>query len=440
MRLFEATDAWFGFDESDVWTLFHSYAFDFSVWEMWGALLHGGRLVVVPYWVSRSPEEFRELVASEGVTVLNQTPTAFRQFLAADVEADAPLSGLRYVIFGGEALELSMLRPWFERYGEARPRLINMYGITETTVHVTYRPIALADLDAGVGSVIGVPIGDLRVLLLDSYDQPVPPGVAGEMYVGGQGVSRGYLNRPELTDERFVSDPLGGPGKLYRSGDLARRLENGELEYLGRIDDQVKIHGYRIELGEIEAQLKQHPGLSDAVVVVREDNPGDKRLVAYVIAPDQPAGFGDTLKAHLASRLPDYMVPAHFVSISALPLTANGKLDRDALPAPNATHGPVTAPPVLPITPTQQTLADIWSSVLHTSSISIHDNFFELGGDSLKAAQMVAALRSRFGVDAGMRHLFERPTIDGLAAIVDILAVSSEVPAQRGREREEIEI
>ncbi len=294
-RLFDSTEGWFGFDESDVWALFHSYAFDFSVWELWGALLYGGRVVVVPYWVSRSPEEFRELVASEGVTVLNQTPTAFRQFLAADVEAGAPLSGLRYVIFGGEALELSMLRPWFERYAEAQPRLINMYGITETTVHVTYRPIMLGDLDGGAGSVIGVPIGDLRVLLLDPYGQPVPPGIAGEMYVGGRGVSRGYLNRPELTNERFISDPFGGPGKLYRSGDLARRLENGELEYLGRIDDQVKIHGYRIELGEIEAHLNHHPDLSDAVVIVREDNPGDKRLVAFIMAPDQHANLTDTL-------------------------------------------------------------------------------------------------------------------------------------------------
>ena len=348
-RLFDSTEGWFGFDESDVWALFHSYAFDFSVWELWGALLYGGRVVVVPYWVSRSPEEFRELVVAEGVTVLNQTPTAFRQFVAADAGAGSPgVGALRYVIFGGEALELSSLRPWFERYGDRRPRLVNMYGITETTVHVTYRPLGLPDLDAGVGSVIGVPLPDLRVLLLDGRGAPVPVGVAGEIYVGGAGVSRGYLNRPELTAERFVADPFGGPGTLYRSGDLARRLENGELEYLGRIDDQVKIHGFRIELGEIEAVLNQQPGVSDAVVVVREDSPDDKRLVAYIVAPGRAAALAGALKDALKTQLPPYMVPAWIIPIETLPLTANGKLDRNALPAPTtltARPQPRTPPP-----------------------------------------------------------------------------------------------
>ncbi len=362
---------------------------------------------------------------AEGVTVLNQTPTAFRQFVAADAGAGSPgVGALRYVIFGGEALELSSLRPWFERYGDRRPRLVNMYGITETTVHVTCRPITLADLESGAGSVIGVPINDLRVLLLDPYNQPVPPGIPGEMYIGGEGVSRGYLNRPGLTAERFVADPFGGPGTLYRSGDLARRLESGELEYLGRIDDQVKIHGFRIELGEIEAVLNQQPGVSDAVVVVREDNPGDKRLVAYIIAPNHPSNLTDTLKTHLASQLPDYMIPAHFIPINTLPLTANGKLDRNALPAPDHTHRETTTPHTAPHTPTEHALAEIWADVLNTPQISTTDNFFELGGDSLKAAQIVTAIRSTFGVDAGMRHLFERPTIEGLAELVDLLAVS----------------
>ena len=199
-RLFDATEGWFEFGEDDVWTLFHSYAFDFSVWEMWGALLYGGRLVVVPYWVSRSPDDFRELLLREGVSVLNQTPSAFRQLLQADVNAGAPVqTNLRYVIFGGEALELQSLRPWFERHGEQQPKLVNMYGITETTVHVTYRPITLHDLEGGSGSVVGTPIPNLRVVLLDAQGALAPIGVPAEMYVGGAGVSRGYLERPELS-------------------------------------------------------------------------------------------------------------------------------------------------------------------------------------------------------------------------------------------------
>ena len=428
-RLFDSTEGWFGFDESDVWALFHSYAFDFSVWELWGALLYGGRVVVVPYWVSRSPEEFRELVVAEGVTVLNQTPTAFRQFVAADAGAGSPgVGALRYVIFGGEAFELSSLRPWFERYGDRRPRLVNMYGITETTVHVTYRPLGLPDLDAGVGSVIGVPLPDLRVLLLDGRGAPVPVGVAGEIYVGGAGVSRGYLNRPELTVERFVADPFGGPGTLYRSGDLARRLENGELEYLGRIDDQVKIHGFRIELGEIEAVLNQQPGVSDAVVVVREDSPDDKRLVAYIVAPGRAAALAGALKDALKTQLPPYMVPAWIIPIETLPLTANGKLDRNALPAPDHTHRETTTPHTAPHTPTEHALAEIWADVLNTPQISTTDNFFELGGDSILTIQIIA--RSR---QAGLRFtpldLAKRPTIAELAEVVE----SSAPPAEVGR-------
>ncbi|MBZ4422002.1 non-ribosomal peptide synthetase, partial [Myxococcus sp. RHSTA-1-4] len=292
VRLFTATDPWFHFGPQDVWTLFHSYAFDFSVWELWGALLYGGRLVVVPYWVSRSPESFHKLLADEAVTVLNQTPTAFRQLIHAEQQGvargEAPELALRYVIFGGEALDLAALRPWFERHGDERPTLVNMYGITETTVHVTYRPVRMADLDRPWSSVIGCPIPDLQLYLLDPAGQPVPVGVPGEIHVGGQGVARGYLRRPDLTAARFVEDRFGPvPGrKLYRAGDLARRLPNGDLEYLGRIDNQVKIRGFRIELGEIESTLTTHPSVREAVVMAREDSPGDKRLAAYLVLGD----------------------------------------------------------------------------------------------------------------------------------------------------------
>jgi amino acid adenylation domain-containing protein len=442
-RLFDATEGWFGFGGDDVWCLFHSYAFDFSVWEMWGALLYGGRLVVVPFWVSRSPEAFLELVVREGVTVLNQTPSAFRQFVAADVQRGVPVeSDLRYVIFGGEALELGSLGPWFDRHGDVSPRLVNMYGITETTVHVTYRPISIEDLRAGAGSVIGVPIPDLRVLVLDAYGSPVPIGVAGEMYVGGGGVSRGYLNRAELTRARFVPDPfVGGEGRLYRTGDLARRLQNGDLEYLGRIDDQVKIRGFRIELGEIEAVLASHPAVSDAVVLAREDSGFDKRLVAYVVAGGEPGELIEGLKGHLRAKLPEYMVPAHFVVLDQLPLTPNGKTDRKALPAPDYGRREEHRPYLAPRTPTEIRIAEMWADAIGIESVSIDDEFFDIGGDSLTAAQIITSIRSEFGVDVGMRHLFEQPTIAGLAGIVDILAVSGAgFTGSNGGEREEIEL
>jgi amino acid adenylation domain-containing protein/non-ribosomal peptide synthase protein (TIGR01720 family) len=421
-RLFDATDAWFGFGEDDVWSLFHSYAFDFSVWEMWGALSHGGRLVVVPFWVSRSPEAFCELVVREGVTVLNQTPSAFGQFIAADVQAGAPASALRYVIFGGEALELASLEPWFDRHGDRCPRLVNMYGITETTVHVTYRPITMEDLRAGAGSVIGVPIPDLRVVVLDAYGSPVPIGVGGEMYVGGGGVSRGYLNRPELTAQRFVADRFGGgDDKLYRTGDLARRLENGELEYLGRIDDQVKIRGFRIELGEIEAALARHPIVRDAVVLARQDGALAKRLVAYVVAEAQTDELIEQLKRHLRATLPEYMVPAHVVVLDELPLTPNGKTDRKALPAPDYGRREHDRPYIAPRTAVEQTLADIWGAVLGVPRISIDDNFFEIGGDSILTIQVIARCRQA-GLQFTPRTLAKHPSVAQLAQVIESTA------------------
>ncbi|WP_292760022.1 non-ribosomal peptide synthetase [Nostoc sp. NOS(2021)] len=330
VRLFAATNSWYNFNAQDVWTMFHSYAFDFSVWEIWGALLYGGRLVVVPYLVTRSPESFYELLCQEKVTILNQTPSAFRQLIQAEIAisyagrnaiATTGDLNLRLVIFGGEALELSSLQPWFERHGDQLPQLVNMYGITETTVHVTYRPLSKVDLH-GTASVIGRPIPDLQVYVLDENKQPVPIGVSGEMYVGGAGVTRGYLNRPELTQQRFISHPFSKnpQARLYKTGDLARYLPNGELEYLGRIDQQVKIRGFRIELGEIEAALTQHLAVGETIVIAREDDPGNKRLVAYIV-PDQKYAFPilqllrfqnkSLSNEELLYKLPNGMMVAH---------------------------------------------------------------------------------------------------------------------------------
>ena len=290
MRLMKTTEAQFKFAADDVWTLFHSYAFDFSVWEIWGALLYGGRLVIVPYLVTRSPEEFYELLCRENVTVLNQTPSSFRQLVAVDGRyPDSKRLSLREVIFGGEALDFRDLHPWVKRHSDDGPRLVNMYGITETTVHVTYRPLERVELENGSASLIGRPLDDLQVYILDRHQQLAPIGVSGEMYVAGSGLARGYLNRPELTAERFIANPFSpnAGGRLYKTGDLARYLSNGDIEYLGRIDHQVKIRGYRIELGEIESVLSEHSAVRESVVMAREEETGDKRLVAYVVQDSQ---------------------------------------------------------------------------------------------------------------------------------------------------------
>jgi amino acid adenylation domain-containing protein len=445
-RLFAATEDWFHFGPHDVWTMFHSYAFDFSVWELWGALLYGGRLVVVPSMISRTPESFYDLLRREQITVLNQTPSAFRQLMKVAETAPLPPTelSLRLVIFGGEALEMSSLRGWFEQCGDQRPTLVNMYGITETTVHVTYRPLRLADVEAR--SVIGAPIPDLQLYLLKENLQPVPEGEVGELYVGGAGVARGYLRRPELTAERFIADPFSNipEARLYRSGDLARQIAPGEFEYVGRCDQQVKVRGFRIELGEIEGALSEHEAVDQCVVVVREATPGDQRLVAYVVlAKNRPLSDLDhrgtdsgsdlattaslevtrslllpELRSYLSSRLPDYMVPASFVVLDKLPLTANGKIDRLGLPAPGSGRSLATKR-VAARNSTEESLVDIWADVLNLEDVSIEDDFFELGGHSILVAQVISRIRDFYKLEVPQRLLFENPTIAGLSRIIE---------------------
>ena len=416
VRLFDATDPWFKFGPTDVWTLFHSVAFDFSVWELWGALCYGGRLVVVPFGLSRTPDAFHRLLSVEGVTVLNQTPSAFKQLMRADegMAGSAPLQ-LRYVIFGGEALDLKSLKPWFDRHGDTRPRLVNMYGITETTVHVTYRPVSAADLDAG--SVIGKPIPDLQIHLLDPQRQPVATGEPGEIYVGGLGVARGYLNRPELTGQRFVPDPLAPHSgqRLYRSGDLARYLPNGDLEYLGRIDQQVKIRGFRIELGEIAAELNQDPGVRESVVIVVDSPTAEKELASYLVRHAGASVDVTALRQRLRIRLPEYMVPASFTFIDALPLTVNGKLDVKALPPPDRHAGIAATVGFAEATPLQRSIRDIWRDVLQIPEPGLDQNFFDVGGTSLHVAEVHARLQSALGRQFSITELFAHSTIRALA-------------------------
>ncbi len=422
VRLFENTHVEFGFDGNDVWTMFHSFAFDFSVWELWGALLHGGTLVLVDHEVSRDPDAFRALVAAEGVTVLNQTPSAFYQYIEADLRADSE-TRLRYVIFGGEALDLRRLGRWYDNHAgydnhdnhtESGPALVNMYGITETTVHVTHLELDRASASALTGSRIGDAIDGLRVYLLDEHLSPVPVGIAGEIYVAGGQLARGYLGRPDLTAGRFVADPFNAGGRrLYRSGDRARWIAPGQLEYLGRGDAQVKIRGFRIELGEIDSVILSAPGIDDAVTVVAP-TPAGGALVTYVTASD--VVDAEALRAHAAEALPTYMVPDAFMVLDSIPLTTNGKLDRRALPSPILASTKVFRPPT---TPTEGKVAAVLADILGSGPLGLDDNFFHLGGNSLVATTAVARLTEATGVKMPLRALFDHPTVSGIAATIE---------------------
>jgi amino acid adenylation domain-containing protein len=433
VRLFLSSEAWFNFGHTDVWALFHSIAFDFSVWEFWGPLLYGGRLVIVPFAISRDPREFLSLLAHEGVTVLNQTPSAFRQLIEEDRIAEPQIStSLRTVIFGGEALDLHTLRGWVERHGDMKPRLVNMYGITETCVHVTYRTITRRDIETNTPSV-GIPLPDLRIRLLDGHGQLVPIGVPGEIYVGGAGLAKGYLNRPALTAERFVHDTSRpGNDRLYRSGDLGRWSESGELEYLGRIDQQVKIRGFRVEPGEIEAVLTEHSQVREAAVVLRSIS-GDDHLLAYVVCTNMSEpNAREELRAFLKDRLPIYMQPRSIEFLRSLPLNRNGKVDYRALPAPTLS---INSSSRAAGSPTEERVVGIWSEVLGITGVGPNDNFFEQGGQSLLAVRVTARLRDEFRIDLSVGRLFELQTAALLAEHIDTVRGQSASTGQGGTDR-----
>ncbi|MGW4838587.1 amino acid adenylation domain-containing protein [Streptomyces globisporus] len=422
--LVEAVREDFGLSPDDTWTCFHSAAFDFSVWEVWGALLTGGRLVVVDHWTTRSPEDFHALLVREGVSVLSQTPSAFTQLAAADRTAQEAVDA-RLVVLGGEPLDARPLLDWFDRHPEDRCRLVNMYGITETTVHVTAATVTRRDALAGSRSV-GRPLPGWSVRVLDAHGRPVPPGAPGEIVVGGAGVALGYLNRPALTAERFVPDPLDPAGRrLYRSGDLGRLLPDGTLEHLGRIDDQVQVRGYRIEPGEIRHVLLEDPAVSAAAVTVTGGDAGDAaavRIDAYVVpAPGAGAGPGP-VRERAARLLPPHMVPATVTVLPALPLTANGKLDAARLPAPGTRRDPVTAPAPVPAPAAAAheagpaaALAAIWCDVLGVEAVGPDDDFWDLGGNSLYAIRIGTLARERGLPGVPLRQLYLTPTLGALS-------------------------
>jgi amino acid adenylation domain-containing protein/non-ribosomal peptide synthase protein (TIGR01720 family) len=418
-RLFETTRDYFGFGRDDSWTLFHSIAFDFSVWELWGPLISGGRLLIVPFIDSRSPERMLELLERHRITVLNQTPSAFQQLATADAGIEAPRGlALRFVIFGGEALDPAVIRPWLRRCGDGRPRFVNMYGITETTVHVTARDVRPGDRDV-CGSLVGAPLRDLSLYILDEEMRPVPVGVPGEIWVGGAGVARGYWQRASLTAERFRPDPfaLEGGGRLYRSGDLGRWRSDGDIEYLGRSDEQVKIRGFRIELGEIEAALAACEGVLQAAVAVHERE-GTRQLAGYIVTgPQKPVNWTE-VRAHLRRQLPQYMIPSAFAALPQLPLTPNGKLDRQALAWPVEQSGEsADQREEAPRSEVEEKLARIWGDVLGHPRVASGQNFFELGGDSILSIRIVSRAREA-GVPLTVQDLFQHQTIAQLAEVL----------------------
>ncbi len=419
VRLFEASRETYQFSPDDVWTWFHSHAFDFSVWEIWGAWLHGGKLVVVPQAVGRSPMQFIDLLVRERVTFLNQTPSAFKQLTSAiAARKDRVDFQLRFIVLGGEALELEALRSWIERYGDDAPKIINGYGPTETTVFATFHRILASALDAGKPAPIGTPIADVSCYILDERGRVCAIGAPGELCIGGAGVTRGYLRRDDLTATKFISwTPSYGasPVRLYKSGDLARWLPTGVIEYLGRIDQQVKIRGFRIELGEIEAVLARCDGVRECAVVARTDHGHGTRLVGYVV-PKSGALFHATLREYMKATLPEYMVPSAFVMLTALPMTTNGKLDQKALPVPEQSRPELSVEYAAPVGELETACCDVFASVLQIDRIGRDDNFFELGGDSLLAVQTSEALSVALDRRVSAAALFTNSSPATLAA------------------------
>lgn len=400
----------FDFTSKDVWTMFHSLCFDFSVWEMYGALLYGGKLVIVPKSVAQEPKEYLKLLKQENVTVLNQTPTAFYNLSSEELMCKEKELSVRYVIFGGEALKPIMLEKWRKRY--AHTKLINMYGITETTVHVTYKEITEYEIEHNISN-IGKPIPTLTTYIMDRNMKLLPIGVAGELCVGGDGVCRGYLNRPELTLEKFVQNPYVDGERLYRSGDLVRVLPDGDMEYIGRIDHQVKIRGHRVEIGEIENKLLEYDDVKETVIIAKEDNNSNKYLCAYIVG--ERKFTASELREYLLKSLPSYMIPAYFIQLDKIPLTSNGKVDRKSLPEPdgNIITGVDYEAPRNEI---EQKLVEIWEQVLSIDRIGISDNFFTLGGDSIKALRLISAININLNKKLHIRSIYHFSSIKELAS------------------------
>jgi len=414
----------FDFNRHDTWIMAHSVCFDFSVWEMYGALLNGGQLVIPSRDVVRDVSRFHSIVKQYKITVLNQTPAAFYRFISMEMEKEAEKKTLsrhmRYVIFGGDKLEPDHLREWIDIYPLEEISLINMYGITETTVHVTFYRLTEDDIKSlGPLSPVGKPLPEKTLYIYNDNLSLQPIGITGEIYVGGSGVSQGYLNRCELSAKRFFENPYKKGEMIYKTGDLGKRLSDGNVEFLGRKDHQVKIRGFRIEPGEIESHLLNHEKIKSAVVLVKTDDNEEKYLCAY-IAIEEGLDITD-LRGYLSSKLPNYMIPAYFIKMNNIPLTPNGKVDRKALSEVEI-KVKVGEGYVEPRNKLEKKLAEIWSEALGVEMgvIGIDANFFELGGHSLKATILLSNIHKTFDIKIPLKDFFIYPTIREISKKINI--------------------
>ncbi|MDT2660513.1 amino acid adenylation domain-containing protein [Enterococcus hulanensis] len=418
VRLMEVTKEFYDFSENDKWTLFHSYAFDFSVWEIFGPLLTGGALVIVPFHTTRNPNEFYDLLKKEQITILNQTPSAFRQIKNID-DTKADILPLKAIIFGGEALDLPSLQGWIAKYGIDKPLLVNMYGITEITVHATFKVLVEEDILQNKGSIIGKPLSDLSIFVLDENGHLLPKGIVGEMFVGGRGVTQGYLNNEVMTNNRFIDNPFYDSAyKLYSSGDLAKLNNEGELVYLGRADQQVKIRGFRIELGEIESTLANIEDILESTVLVKDNSEGEPAIYAYLVLKSEKVRLAYILNK-LKKSLPEYMIPSHFIELDELPLTSNGKTDKRALldiaddKSMSATTGEK------PATELEENMLIIWMNVLSTNKIGVTDSFFDLGGHSILAVKLMSIIKTKLKANIPISVLYSNTSIRELSHYIE---------------------
>ena len=408
VRLFVNDDFKYDFNADDVWTMFHSYCFDFSVWETYGATLFGGKLIVLSKEEVKDSFAVMDIIKNKGVTVLNQVPSAFYNLLDADSEENE--LKLRYLIFGGESLKPQRLLKWYEWHPKVK--IVNMYGITETTVHATYREIGKKEIENGI-SDIGKAIPTLSIHIMNG-NSLCEIGVPGEICIAGTGVARGYLNNPELTEKRFV-DNMFGEGKMYRSGDLGKWLPDGNIEYIGRADEQVKIRGFRIELGEIDSAIRKIDEVKDVAVIVRENKNSEKEINAYIISEN--SSIASITREELKEHLPEYMIPAKIMKIDSFPVTSNGKLDKKALPEIKELN---ERNYVAPTTPLEEEMVQLWGEMLSMDSIGIDDNFIELGGHSLIATKIVHQINQMYDINLSIiEFLTDGLTIRTLSQIVE---------------------
>lgn len=407
LRSFQAVKKDITFSEEDTWVLYHSYGFDPSVWEIFGSLLFGGKLIIVDELSRKAPDKMLELLINENITILQMTPSAFNQIIdVVKARKDKEEISLRYILLGGETLNFHQLKPWIDKYGDQCPKLFNVYGPTETTILATYYQIKANEIANVIHSIIGRPLLDVELLVKNKYMDDLPIGIAGELYIGGAGVSSGYYNREDLTKHRFIENQVND-GKFYKTGDEVKILPNGTLEFIERIDRQIQLRGYRVELGEIEFILQQHPACKDCIVNVHTFHNNDKRLVAYIVLKEGERFQDSSLKSYLRSKLPEYMVPSLFYEISRKPMTVNGKVDYASLPKPEIS---VENHSIDEMTVTEK-IKQIWKDVLKIDNVNEHDNFFDIGGTSILITEVFYKLNNKQQYKKlSMLDLFQYPT------------------------------